>query len=233
MSEWARVAVGGVEVHTFDPPGARPACVLYLHSLAEESPAADPAFGAALREHRLRCAAPRGGRCWWTARPCAEFPSPLSPEAFLLNELVPWLEARYALPPRAVALAGTEMGGHGAVRLALRHPGRFPVAASAEGAMDMHEWYGRGTPLDAMYESRERCRLDTAALHVHERDWPRHLWFACGASGFAWRGNDRLHEKLAALGVPHTADPSAAGPQVGPMLAFVSAALAAEAKRLM
>jgi hypothetical protein len=233
MSEWARAAVGGVEVHTFDPPGARPACVLYLHSLAEEAPATDPAFTALLREHRLRCAAPRGGWCWWTGRTCTEFPSPLAPEAFILSELVPWLAARYALPPRAIALAGTEMGGHGAVRLALRHPEHFPTAASLSGAMDMHEWYGRGTPLDAMYESRERARLDTAVLHVGEREWPRHLWFACGEAEFAHRGNDRLHEKLNAMGVPHVAELRATGSQTGPMLAFVSAALAQEARRLM
>jgi S-formylglutathione hydrolase FrmB len=157
----------------------------------------------------------------------------LSPEAFILSELLPWLEARYALPPRSVALAGTEMGGHGAVRLALRHPERVPIAASISGAMDMHEWHGRGTPLDTLYESRERARLDTAVLHVNEREWPRHLWFACGEGEFAVRGNDRLHEKLSAMGVPHVADLRATGSQLSALLAFVSAALAQEAKRLM
>jgi S-formylglutathione hydrolase len=55
----------------------------------------------------------------------------------------------------------------------------------------------------------------------------------CGEAEFAHRGNDRLHEKLSAMGVPHVAELRAPGSQVGPMLAFVSAALAQEARRLM
>jgi hypothetical protein len=42
-----------------------------------------------------------------------------------------------------------------------------------------------------------------------------------------------LHEKLNAMGVPHVAELRATGSQTGAMLAFVSAALAHEARRLM
>jgi S-formylglutathione hydrolase len=151
------------------------------------------------------------------------------------------MESTWALGGRAVALAGVEMGGQGAVRLAFKHPQRFPVAASVAGAFDCQEWYGRGTPLDEMYESRERCRLDTAILHVDAHDWPRHIWFCCEPGAFAWRGNDRLHEKLNAMGVPHAADLDTASPpganyveqRVPPMLAFVAESLRTESRRLM
>ena len=93
-----------------------------------------------------------------------------------------------------------------------------------------------------MYESRERCRLDTAILHVDGHDWPRHIWFSCSPDdGACYRGNDRLHEKLSAMGVPHTADlDTRAQPGVRyadqmtpPMLAFIASALAQEGRKLL
>jgi S-formylglutathione hydrolase len=242
LDGWAQVVVGGKPTDVFDPPGARPLAVVHLHSLAEESPAADAAFTAALARHRLRCAAPHGGWSWWADRVCAEFDPRVTPERYLLDALVPWIETAWHLAPRAVALAGVEMGGQGAVRLAFKHPDRFPVAGSVSGAFDCQDWYGRGTPLDDMYASRERCRLDTAVLHVGDHNWPRHLWFCCEPTDAAcYRGNDRLHEKLSATGVPHTADLDTRAPpgsryadlMVPAMLAFVAEALEKEARRLV
>ena len=37
-------------------------------------------------------------------------------------------------------------------------------------------------------------------LHVHPHDWPPNVWFACDPDSPWLRGNDRLHEKLMALG---------------------------------
>jgi S-formylglutathione hydrolase len=242
LDGWARVAIGGKLVDVFDPPNARPQVVCYLHALAEESPAADPVWTAALAGHRLRCVAPSGGWCWWADRACPEFDADTTPERYVLDGLVPWAEVEWRLGPRAVALVGVEMGGQGAVRLAFKHPERFPIAASISGAFDCQDWYGRGTPLDQMYDTREACRLDTAILHIDGHRWPRHLWFCCDPTdGAAYRGNDRLHEKLSAMGVPHTTDldtraqpgASYASQMVSPMLAFVAAALEAEARRLV
>ncbi len=58
-----------------------------------------------------------------------------------------------------------------------------------------------------MYTSKEQCRQDTALMHIHPSNWPPHLFFAIDPEDVDWfRGNDRLHEKLTALGVPHTID---------------------------
>ena len=72
--------------------------------------------------------------------------------------------------------------------------------------------------------------------------WP-HVWFACDPADARWfRGNDRLHEKLAALGVPHTADldTTAGGHDwayfdrmAEPMIRFVADGLAKESRRLL
>jgi S-formylglutathione hydrolase len=241
LEGWARMAIGDKPADVFAPPGTLPSCVLYLHSLAEESPATDPVFTDALRRHRLRCVAPHGGWCWWADRVCAEFDAALTPERYLLDVLVPWARAASGLGAHAVALCGVEMGGQGAVRIAFKCPEQFSIGASISGAFDCQDWYGRGTPLDEMYADRERCRLDTAILHVDAHDWPRHLWFCCAPDDAAcYRGNDRLHEKLTAMGVPHAADlDTRAAParryvdqMTPPLLAFVAGALEKEARRL-
>ncbi len=215
--------------------------LIYLHSLAEESPATDVEFTALLESHRLRCLAPFGGWSWWANRICPEFDSTTSPECFLTERVVPWVESEWGIGPSGIGIVGVEMGGQGALRIAFRHPDRFPVAASISGAFDCHDWYGRGTPLDTIYSSRESCRLDSAILQLGTK-WPRHLWFCCDPSDAScYRGNDRLREKLCAVGVPHHADLDTRGLPGGryriqmcePMLTFVASALDAEAKRLM
>ena len=58
-----------------------------------------------------------------------------------------------------------------------------------------------------MYDSKEQCRQDTAILHVPPHDYPPHIFIAIDPADGAWyRGNDRLHEKLTALGIPHECD---------------------------
>jgi S-formylglutathione hydrolase len=87
-----------------------------------------------------------------------------------------------------------------------------------------------------MYPSREHARQDTAILHIHPHEWPLHIWFACSPSDMRHRGNDRLHEKLAAIGVPHTADLDTHGTSeefLAPMQEFISTALDRESRRLM
>src|SRR5262249_50732542 len=105
------------------------------------------------------------------------------------------------------------------------------------------ERYGEGTPLDEMYDSREQCRQDTAVLHVDPTQYPRHIFFCIDPGDTNWlRGNDRLHEKLAALGVPHTTDfTTRAGGHswdyfnhmAGPVERFVVAGLEQESRRLL
>src|SRR5438874_8311971 len=59
-----------------------------------------------------------------------------------------------------------------------------------------------GTSLGEMYDSKEQCRQDTALMHIHPSEHPPHVFFAIDPEDADWyRGNDRLHEKLGALGV--------------------------------
>jgi S-formylglutathione hydrolase len=224
---WNRTEIAGKPAEVFDPgPASLPFALLWLHDEAGESPAADALFAAELGSRRLRCVAPLAPHAWWVG----------AAERHLLDNVLPWVVATWDTGPRGVAVAGVGMGGQGAVRLGLKHPDRFPIAAGIHAAFDFHERYGSGTPLDDLYPSREHARQDTAVLHVAPHAWPPHLWFACPPASEWYRGNDRLHEKLLALGVPHAADldtRSAAAELVGPMLAFVAAALDREARRLV
>ena len=228
---WTRAEIADHPADVFDPGAdALPFALVWLHDESGDTP--DLALTEELRARRLRCVAPHAGASWWLDRVCPAFDPALTPEQHLLDNVILWAQS----VARGVAVAGVGMGGQGAVRLGLRHPKRVPVVASIAGAFDFHEHYGRGTPLDEMYPSREHARQDTAVLHVSPHDWPPHLWFACPPGHEWYRGNDRLHEKLAAIGVPHTADLDAHGPPerfIAPMLEFVVAALERESRRML
>lgn len=235
---WTRTEIAGRPADVFAPSGAARFALLWLHDEGGDAPAVTAALTAALTAHRLPCVAPHGGRCWWADRVCPDFDPALTAEQHLLRNVVPLMQARWGLGPRGIGAAGVEMGGQGAVRLGLKHPDRFPVVASLNGAFDYHELHGRDTPLDEMYATRERCRQDTAVLHVDPSRWPPHLWLACDPASEWFRGNDRLHEKLRAIGVPHAADLDTTGPgyverMLPAMLDFVAKGLERESRRLM
>ncbi|HMC89242.1 MAG TPA: alpha/beta hydrolase-fold protein, partial [Gemmataceae bacterium] len=144
---------------------------------------------------------------WWGDRICGAFDRRGSPERYLLDRVLPFLGEQWQLPPRSVGLLGIGMGGQGALRLAFKHPDLFSTVVALAAAVDYHELYGQGGELDDMYDSKEQCRQDTALMHIHPSHYPPHIFFGIDPDDVSWyRGNDRLHEKLAALGVPHEID---------------------------
>jgi S-formylglutathione hydrolase len=52
-------------------------------------------------------------------------------------------------------------------------------------------------------------------MHIHPSRQPPHVFFCCDPDDDWLRGNDRLHEKLSALGVPHECDLSTRRPASG------------------
>lgn len=71
-----------------------------------------------------------------------------------------------------------------------------------------HEWVD-GELFDTLWEifdEPEQARQETAILHVHPLNWPRHQWFASAGNNNRWHdGAVRLSSKLIALGIPHKA----------------------------
>ena len=240
---WTREIIAGKAVDLFDPPAKPRFAVIFLHGSGLETLAGNPVYTSILKTRNLACVCPHGQRSWWLDRVCPEFDATLSPERFLIESMLPLCGSRWQLAPRGVGVFGISMGGQGALRLALRHPQLFPVAAGIASAFDFHERYGQGTPLDDMYTSKEQARQDTALMHIPRHDPPPHLFFCIDPTDVDWlRGNDRLHEKFGALGVPHTIDftTSAGGHtweyfnhMAEPTLRFVTEALEKESRRLL
>src|SRR5262249_50250944 len=136
--------VAGRRVDVYVPGGLTPAAaVLFLHDLDGHIPSITPLLG----ELGIAALAPHGGPCWWADRLCPTFDPTRTPERWLLDEVVPFAAAQNW---PVGGLVGVGMGGQGALRLAFRHPKTFPAVAAVNAAVDLHDFYGRGTPLDQM-----------------------------------------------------------------------------------
>lgn len=242
---WSSVEIAGKSADVFDPPGgARPRfAVLFLHPIGQETLRGQPVYTRLLEEHRLGCVCPPGGYTWWADRVLSGFDPSVTAEKYLLKHVMPFINQRWQLAPPAIGLLGISMGGQGALRLAFKHPQTFPVVAGIASALDHYELYGRGLSLDEMYDSKEQCRQDGALLHVHPSQFPPHIFFTIDPADADWqRGNDRLHEKMAALGVPHTCDLTTRASShswdyfnrlAEPALTFLVEGLEKESRRLM
>ena len=100
------------------------------------------------------------------------------------------------------------MGGQGGLKLAYKHPNQFPVCAAIAPSIDYHcDLEAGDRTLNALYRDAEQARQDTATLHIHPLNWPRHQWFCSDPADYLRHdGADRLRMKLYSLGVPYEAD---------------------------
>jgi len=255
---WSSIVVDGLACELHEPPDPLPGrAVVYLHGVKERTLLESAGLRDAIEAARLPAIAPRTGRSWWLDRSMPGFAGGRTPERFVIDSVLPEVRRRFGVAPPGVALVGTSMGGQGALRLSYRHPGIFPVAAAIAPAIDFHAAMREadvapdGHFFDTLWEAFgdvERARQDTAILHVHPLNWPRHQWFASDPSDARWHdGAVRLHGKLRALGIPHVACLESRGPfadgatghspeyydRVAPeAIRFVLESLEAESRRL-
>jgi hypothetical protein len=244
---WSTITVAGHVCELFEPPRPLPGrAVIYLHDVTEQPLQLQPALRDVMEEAGLPTIAPRTGRSWWLDRIMPGFDKELTPERFILERVRAEVAQRFGVQPPGIALIGTGMGGQGALRISYRHPTVFPVSAAIAPAIDFHlamrecDIRDDGEYYDTLWETYgdvERARQDTAILHVHPLNWPRHQWFASDPADIHWHdGAARLQSKLRALGIPHTAvldprDPLAAN--LAPdAVRFVVDALSQESRRL-
>jgi S-formylglutathione hydrolase FrmB len=207
QTQWETVQIGGKEADVYQPPSRPRFGIIHLHGHGLTTLRDKPVYTRLFEDLNLACVCPHGQRSWWGDRICREFDEQMTPERYILNEVVPYFEKRWGLRERFIGLQGISMGGQGALRLAFKHPQKFPVVAGIASALDYHDRYGEGEPLDEMYDSREHCRQDTAILHLHPAHYPPHIFYCVDPDDEMWfRGNDRLHEKMTALGIAHEID---------------------------
>jgi hypothetical protein len=231
---WSTHEVGGKPVEIFEAETPRPRFGLVFLPDPDDSVIrqwiAEP---SRLSRLGLGCMIPQVPS-WWSSRIETGFDSQRSAERWLVEELLPFAIGRWRLSANAIALSGIGAGGQGALRLAFKYPDRFPIVAAVEAAVDHYERYGLGTSLDEMYPSREHCRQDTALLHIHPARQSAHIWFGVEPDSRWFRGNDRLHEKLAALGVSHQFEMEASTKSLADkMLEFLVDGLNKESRRLL
>lgn len=205
---WTQMEIAGKPADVFEVPGATPRFgLLFLPDFDGQSAAGRAGMEERLIPSRVACVCPSGGRSFWIDRITSEFDPALSGEQYLLNHVLPFFQLRWNLRPEAIATLGFGLGGQGALRLAFRHPHLFRVTAGIAPAIEFQELYYADTPLMEIYDSKEQCRQDAALMHIQPFHSPPHVYFCCDPSDLDWhRGNDRLHEKLNALGVEHTCD---------------------------
>ncbi|WP_432995237.1 alpha/beta hydrolase [Dactylosporangium sp. CA-233914] len=116
--------------------------------------------------------------------------------------------------PAKTFVAGLSMGGYGAFKLALRHPGRFAAAASLSGVLDIAErTHTMSTPEDP--RMWQRIFGDPPTVEGTEDDLlhllgkvesPPPLYVACGTEDVLYESNVRFREACAQRGIPLTTD---------------------------
>ena len=204
---WQTIDLGGKPADVFTPPNGPPRFgLLFLHGYDQITLSRNTVFTKLLSEHYWACVCPHGDRCWWTDRIWPNYDAAISAEQYLLQSALPFFQSQWGIGSRAVGLLGYCMGGQGALKLAFKYPLLFPAVVAISSAIEYHELFWSGTAIDDLYASKEQCRQDTALMHIHPSIYPPHLFFSCDPTDPWWRGNDRLHEKLPALGIPHESD---------------------------
>jgi S-formylglutathione hydrolase FrmB len=209
-SGWSTVLVAGKRCDVFQPATLHPDgyAIIYLHGVHQNRLVDQPVFTAEFARHGLRVIAPLTGRSWWADRICPDFDAHVTAYRHVIDNIVPYVAQQWQVAPTQFALLGTSMGGQGALRLAFKQPSTFPVTVAISPAIDYQiRWKEGDQALALMYPDQESIRQDTATLHVHPLNWPRHLWFCCDPADHRWyESAERLHSKLVALGIPHDYD---------------------------
>jgi S-formylglutathione hydrolase FrmB len=155
---------------------------------------------------RFIAVVPDGKLDWW-------MDSPVSPnvrrETFVVNELVPWVDAEFrTLPQRQRrAIAGHSMGGQGAMRLGMRHADVFGIVGNVMGGVDICSASARKDLVRLLgpYKGNEVRWRSFSVLAEAERLKPGalRLFSIVGTEDFFLKPNRDLHELLSKRHVAH------------------------------
>ncbi len=209
LTRWNSTEVDHRRVEWFTPTGSEPinGVVLFLHGHGGVMLSKNPVFTRLFETHRLAAVCPDGKRSWWLDFVCPEFDAEVTPQRWLLDSVVPWIEQQFQVQPPGIALLGVSMGGQGVLQLAYRHAMKFPVVAAIAPAVDFHQLYGSGIPLDQIFPDTETARQATVVLNLHPLSWPRFQFFCCDPQDHEWfDGAARLGMKLSSSGILHERD---------------------------
>ncbi|MDB5389605.1 MAG: putative hydrolase of the alpha/beta superfamily protein [Planctomycetaceae bacterium] len=205
---WQQIEIAGKKADIFEP--ATPSdtgAVIFLHGHGEITLSGNAIYSRNLAQQGLRVICPHGKRSWWLDRVCQEFDPLVTPERYILDDVLPWMESTWNVQKRQAALFGVSMGGQGSLRIAYRHALRFPVVAALSPVIDLNSYYGHGLPLDQIYPDAETARQESATLQINPLNWPKNQWLSCDPQDSqAFEGVVRLASKLSSSGIPFDGD---------------------------
>lgn len=208
---WSNIEISGHSCEVYEPErvSEHRNVVLFLHGVHMGRLQDKPVFTEQFEKHGLCVVGPLTKRSWWTDLICDEFDAQCTAEQHILQNVLPYIQQRWDCQTGQIALLGISMGGQGALRFAYKHPTLFPIVAAISPAIDYQQRMKRGEDetLPLMYADPEAARQDTALLHIHPLNWPRHQFLCCDPTDRDWfDGADRMQMKLHSLGVPHEFD---------------------------
>ena len=207
---WTQFEISGQLADVFEPLRLADSdqVVLHLHDYEQETLRISQPFTTELDRHGLRVVCLRGGGdCWWTENICQEFHPQISPLAFIREYVVNFIRSHWVVDDPQCAVSGIGFGGQGALQLAYRYPREFPIVAAISPSVDFQNWYGRGLSIDALFANPEAARQQTATLHLHPLNWPRHQLIVCDPLDEEWfESSERLTSKLYSSGIPFEAE---------------------------
>lgn len=202
--KWEASEVAGHQVRYWLPTKRMgPFALLYLHDVNSQPFEEIPGAKQLMEKLNWPIICPQAGASWWLDRIVTDFDATISPMQWLLEQVVPWAMQQFTISPRGLALLGIGMGGQGVLQLGFNQGERFPVVVSLQASIAFEQLYGQGTCLDQCFTSPEHARQYTAGMMVNPRQTSKSLAIIAHPNDPLWyRGNDRLHEKLVAVGVP-------------------------------
>jgi hypothetical protein len=203
---WETTRLAGHAVDVFTPETARDDAVLLYLPAADERASHRKSLIEALSQFPLPAVSPAVSGTWWLDLVEPAFDAALPALRWLTDHVVPFIDKTFGVRPPAVRLLGCEVGGQGVLQLAYRRPREFPVVAAIDPAIDFHELFGSGTPLDELFATREAARQQTALLRMQGVGWPRRQLLLADRRNAWFDGADRLDMKLRSMGIPLTSD---------------------------
>lgn len=140
---------------------------------------------------------------YWDSSPEVQY------ESYITKELIPFIEKQYGVGHDRTqrAISGFSMGGHGALYLAFRHQDLFAFAGSTSGGVDIRPFpdnWGMKKYLGAYDENPAAWNAHTVMELTHLiKPKSLKLFIDCGTEDFFLEVNNKLHEKLNYLRIPH------------------------------
>lgn len=130
-------------------------------------------------------------------------------ETFVSKELVNHIDGKYntAKDRAKRGISGLSMGGHGALFLAIRHQDVFSVVGSTAGGVDIRPFpnnWEMAARLGSYAENPEKWNQHTVMEMTHLiKPKSLEIFIDCGVDDFFFGVNEKLHEKLQYMNIPH------------------------------